>query len=496
MSLPPVIGDLTPLVPAITLLAFAAITLLFGVFTRERAALGGLALTGVTASLIFAFYLWMSSNASGVAAYALSGAYLGDALASAFTFVILLGTGLALVLADAHRERLHLDQPELHPLLLLASAGALVLVSAGDFVTMLLGLEIMSLAVYVLAAWRERSRVSEEAGMKYFLLGAFASAVLVYGMALIFGATGHFAFAGIAAAAAAPSFASHGLLLLGAVFVLVGLGFKVAFAPFHQWAPDVYTGAPTPITAFMSVVVKTAAFGALLRVTGTLVDAVGPGAIGEVLPGVLAVLIALTLVVGNFGALLQSGVKRMLAYSAVAHAGYVGLAVLAGGEDGVRAAAFYLLAYTLTSVAAFAVLLSLMDDDDRGDRLERFAGLGRRRPWLAAGMAVTMLSLAGFPPFAGFIGKVLVFQAAIAAGHAALAVLGIATSVVAVVFYARVVTTMYLREPDAHAAPARPVGRRTATVLALGVIGTLVFGLFPGGWLDLVARAPWLASGF
>ncbi len=496
MNLPPIMGDLVVLVPVVTLVVFAALTLLFGVFTRERAALGGLALTGVIAALVFTVFLWLQARAGGVAVTALGGAFRGDALSYAFSFIILIGAGLAVVLADGHRVRLQLDQPEFHPLLLLAAAGGLVLVSAGDLVTLLLGLEIMSLAVYVLAAWRERSRVSEEAGMKYFLLGAFASAVLVYGIALTFGATGRFDFAGIAAAAAAPDFAARGLLLLGALFVLVGLAFKVAFAPFHQWLPDVYTGAPTPVTAFMSVVVKTAAFGALLRTTGTLVDALGVGPIGEVLPAVLAVSIGLTMVVGNFGALLQSGVKRMLAYSAVAHAGYVGLAVLAGGDAGVQAASYYLFTYTFASVAAFAVLLSLMDDDDRGDRLERLAGLGRRRPWLAAALAVIMLSLAGFPPFAGFIGKAVVFQAAIAAGHAALAVLGISTAVVAVVFYARVVMTMYLREPDAHTPVARPIPRRTAVVMAIGLAATVVFGLFPGLWLDWIARAPWWSAGF
>jgi len=496
MSLPPTMGDLTVLLPVVTLVVFASLTLLFGVFTRERAALAGLALTGVIAALAFTVFLWLDARAAGAPVVALGGAFRGDALAFAFSFIILVGAGLALVLADGHRVRLHLDQPEFHPLLLLAAAGGLVLVSAGDLVTALLGLEIMSLAVYVLAAWRERSRVSEEAGMKYFLLGAFASAVLVYGIALTFGATGHFDFAGIAVAAAAPDFAARGLLLLGALLLLVGLAFKVAFAPFHQWLPDVYTGAPTPVTAFMSVVVKTAAFGALLRTTGSLVEPLGVGAIGEVLPAVLAVSVGLTMVVGNFGALLQSGVKRMLAYSAVAHAGYVGLAVLVGGAAGIQAASYYLLTYTFTSVAAFAVLLSLMDDDDRGDRLERLAGLGRRRPWLAAALAVVMLSLAGFPPFAGFVGKAVVFQAAIAAGHASLAVLGIATAVVAVVFYARVVMTMYLREPDAHTPATRPVRRRTAVVMALGVAATLVLGVFPGLWLDWIARAPWWSAGF
>lgn len=495
MTLPPVIGDLMPLAPAAVLVVVAATALLAGVFARDRAPLVALALLGVAAALVLAFDQWSRANAAGTAGAALGGAYLGDAIGHAFTFVILLGTGLAVLLADAHRERLGMDHPELHPLLLLSAAGALVLVSAGDLVTLLLGLEIMSLAVYVLAAWRERSRSGEEAGMKYFLLGAFASAVFVYGMALVYGATGRFDFAGVAAAAADPSFAAHGVLLLGGVFVLVGLTFKAAFAPFHQWLPDVYSGSPTPITAFMSVVVKAAAFGALLRVAGTLFGALGPGALGEVLPGMFGVLVGATLVVGNFGALLQSGVKRMLAYSAIAHAGYVGLAVLAGGAEGAAAAAFYLLAYTLTTLVAFAVLLSIMDDDDRGDRLERLEGLGRRRPWLAAALAVSMLSLAGFPPFAGFIGKLMVFQAAIAAGHTALAVVGIATAVVAVAVYARVVVAMFLRDPAGHALPQRRVGRRTLAVLAVGVVGTIALGLFPGGWLDLVARTPWWALG-
>jgi NADH-quinone oxidoreductase subunit N len=490
MPLPPVIGDLTPLIPAVTLVLFAAITLLAGVFSRDKQSLGGIAVIGVVAALLFALYLWLDAAGKGLATSTLGGAYLGDALAHAFTFVILVGAGLAIALAGSHAERLKLDHPEFQPLLLLSAAGALVMVAAGDFVTLILGLEIMSLAVYVLAAWRERSRVGEEAGMKYFLLGAFASAVLVYGMALMFGATGRFDFAGITAAVAAADFAAYGLLLLGALFVVVGLGFKVAFVPFHQWLPDVYTGAPTPVTAFMSVVVKTAAFGALLRVSATLVPALDHGVYADVLPTVLALLVAATLIAGNTGALLQSGVKRMLAYSAVAHAGYLGLAVLAGGEAGVRAASFYLLAYTLTSMVAFAVLLCVMDDDDRGDRLERFAGLGRRRPWLAAAMALAMLNLAGFPPTAGFIGKLLVFQVAIAAGYLPLAVLAIITSVVAVVFYTRVVLSMFLRDGEAPASQSTAPSNGTNTVLTLGALGTLVFGLFAGTWLQFVARLP------
>jgi NADH-quinone oxidoreductase subunit N len=489
MILPPDVGDWAVIAPALVLALFAGVTLLFGVFSGERAPLGGLSLTGIGAALLVAGYLWLEPAAEGTRR-AFGGAVLADLPALAFTVVILIGAALATLLADAHVERMGLDQPEFHPLLLLSTAGALVLVSAGDLITMLLGLEIMSLAVYVLAAWRDRSRPSEEAGMKYFLLGAFASAFAIYGIALTYGATGRFGFAAIAEVAAAPGFDQGALLLLGAVFLLVGLGFKVAFAPFHQWAPDVYTGAPTPVTAFMSVVVKAAAFGVLLRVVDAFTGALGAGANAAVLPLLLSLLIGATLIVGNFGALLQSGLKRLLAYSAVAHAGYVGLAVLAGGDAGLRAAAFYLLAYTFTGLLAFAALLALLGDDDRGDRLERLAGLGRRRPLLAVALAVALGSLAGFPPFAGFVAKVVVFQAAIAAGHVALAVLGIVTSVVAVFYYARVALSMFLVDSAVARVPARerpPLGRRAAAALALALAGVLLLGLFPGGWLAAFA---------
>lgn len=493
MTLPPDLGDLMPLVPAITLVAFAALSLLYGVFASDRSALGPLALAGVGSALAFAVHKFMTAVATGAGSATLGGAFLGDGLAGAFTIVVLVGAALAMLVADGHAGRLRLDHPELFPLLLLATAGAVTLVSAGDLIVLLLGLEILSLAVYVLAAWREGSRSGEEAGMKYFLLGAFASAILVYGIALTYGATGRFDLAGIAAAIAAPGFDAAGLAALGGVFLLVGLGFKVAFAPFHQWAPDVYTGAPTPVTGFMSVVVKTAAFGALLRVAGAVVEAQG-GAYGEAFTVVLSLLVAATLVVGNTGALLQSGLKRMLAYSAVAHAGYVGLAVLAGGPDGVRAAAAYLLAYTFVNLLAFAVLTSLVGDDDGGDRLERLAGLGRRHPWTAGALALAMLGLAGFPPFVGFVGKVAVFQAAIAAGHVALAVLGIATAVVAVVYYGRVVLALYLRDPDPSTAALHRAPQATAA-LVIAAAGAVLLGLFPGWWLDLLARVPVLLGG-
>ena len=317
--------SLTPLAPALTLLITASVALLVGVWTRDARNGGALALLGLIAAAVFASLELIGAGAETTRAFGLQ--WLSDAPAAALSVTVLVGAFLSVLLGWDALAPAGMDRPEYHPLMLLATTGALVMIHAGDFVTLILGLEILSLSVYALSAWRSGDHGSEEAGMKYFLLGAFASAILIYGMALLYGATGDVAYVGIAADlqdGVGP------LALMGGMLVLVGLAFKVSFAPFHQWAPDVYTGAPTPVTAFMSVVVKAAAFGALVRVFAEA----WPGVVPEI-EVALAALVALTLIVGNFGALLQSGVKRMLAYSAVAHAGYLGLAVLAAGQDAI-----------------------------------------------------------------------------------------------------------------------------------------------------------------
>lgn len=316
--------------------------------------------------------------------------------------------------------------------------------------------------------------------MKYFLLGAFGSAVLIYGAALLYGASGSFVYEHVVAALAQGSVLS--LATVGAALVLAGLGFKAALAPFHQWSPDVYTGAPTPVVTFMSVVVKAAAFAALIRVAAAIVPEVAPW-----LTTALAVSVAATMVIGNLGALMQRGVKRMLAYSAVAHAGYLGLAVLAPNHGGVEAAVWYLTAYALMNAGAFAVLSLMVDGNDRGDDIERFAGLGSTRPGLALALTVFLLSLGGIPPLAGFAGKVMVFQAAIEAGYLWLALLGILTSVVALVYYFRVVAAMYFRRPE-YPAPAFR-SQATDVAIAVAVGGTVLLGLLPGWWHDAVRGA-------
>lgn len=484
MTFPPVVAvDWGHLAPALALLATAVVGLLLALYQRDSRLTVGAALVGLATSFLFNLSVFLSDSAGG-ASFGLR--WLADAPALAFNFVVLLGTALAVLVSYDQLGRLDMDHPEYYPLMLLSALGAMVMAAAGDLVTLLLGLEVLSLPVYVLSAWRPQARQSEEAGMKYFLLGAFGSAVLVYGAALLYGAAGSFVYADVAAALAGGSLLS--LATLGAAFVLVGLSFKAALVPFHQWSPDVYTGAPTPVVTFMSVVVKAAAFAALLRVAATVAPEVSPW-----LQDALAVAVAATLVVGNLAALVQRGVKRMLAYSAVAHAGYLGLAVLAPDHGGVEAAVWYLTAYTLMNAGAFAVLSLVVDRNDQGDDVERFAGLGQTRPGLALALTVFLLSLGGIPPLAGFAGKVMVFSAAVEAGYVWLALLGILTSVVALVYYFRVVAAMYFRRPEYPA----PSFRSSATdvAIAAALAGTVLLGLLPGWWHEAV-RGAQAALGF
>ena len=470
--------------PAITLLVTAAVTLFFALSARDSRGAAAVAIIGLVTASVFTVAQLLAGEPTA-SSFGLR--YLGDVPALALTIVILLGTAIAVLVSWDQLGRGAMEHPEYYPLMLLAALGAVIMASAGDLITLILGLEIMSLPVYALSAWRTRDRQSEEAGMKYFLLGAFGSAILIYGTALVYGASGSFVYGDIVASLTGSNLTL--LATVGGALVLAGLGFKAALAPFHQWAPDVYTGAPTVVVTFMSVVVKVGAFAALLRIATVVFPVLQPWLLTA-----LAVMVALTLVVGNFSALMQRGVKRMLAYSSIAHAGYLGLALLATDNGGGAAAAFYLTAYAFMNAGAFAVLSLVSDANDHGDDLERFAGLGRRQPLLAAVMTVFMLSLGGIPFLGGFMGKVLVFQAAIDAGYVWLAVLGIATSIVALVYYFRVVGYMYFRE-SAYDAPAfRSKAAQIAIVVALA--GTVLLGVFPGWWHTLLSEGPRLLASF
>jgi NADH-quinone oxidoreductase subunit N len=346
----------------------------------------------------------------------------------------------------------------------------MLLVQSTDLIAVFLGIELMSIPIYVLAGFDRRRPQSNESALKYFLVGSFASAILLYGMALLYGATGHTDYEGLRAGLdLANPLAAVGLGLL-----LVGFAFKIAVVPFHQWTPDVYEGAPTSVTAYMSVTVKVAAFAALLR----FLDVAAPD-----VTSLLVVLAALTLVVGNVMAVVQQNVKRLLAYSSVAHAGYALLGLVAASDEGHAALLFYLLAYVFMNLGAFAVIVTLARDGRDLDRMTDFAGLARTRPWLAALMTLFMISLAGIPGTVGFMAKFTIFAAAVHAGHVGLVVLAVLTSVISVYYYLRLPVLMYMSEPAEAPGPAHEVALGESLVLGVSAAAVVVLGIFPNHWL-------------
>ena len=405
-----------------------------------------------------------------------------------FRFVadwLLLGTaGLTVLVSFDYLERERLLAPEYYALLLFATLGMMLMVGAGDLMVVFLGLELMSVAVYALAGINRHSAAAAEAALKYFLLGAFASGFLLYGIALVYGATATTNLSQIGVQVRTLGLEGSPMLLIGLALLLVGFGFKVAAVPFHMWAPDVYDGSPTPVTGYMATAVKAAAFAALLRV---LDEAFGRVPTWHQLVWWLAVA---TMVVGNLVALVQRTVKRMLAYSSIAHAGYLLVAVAAGTSAGSAAFLFYLAAYTLTTLAAFALLAAKGRDGERDVRIDDLAGLGARRPWLAFALAVCMLSLLGFPATAGFIGKWYILVAATTAGQLPLAAILVLTSVISAGYYLPVIMAMYMQpEPFEQAHRGMRLGRLAGAVVAVSVAGLLFLGIRPNRLLELATTS-------
>jgi NADH-quinone oxidoreductase subunit N len=460
--------NLRVIAPALIVAISAIVVLLAELATppNRKRWLGYLSIAGLLLAAVAAAAL------AGPAVSAFRGMVVADNFGVFLTLVILLGAVLSILLSMDYIRVHGLEQGEYYVLVLASVSGMIMMATASDLIIVFLGLELLSLPLYILAAFQRENGASLEAGLKYFLLGAFSSAFLLYGIALIYGATGTTQFDALAKFIL-PLSSVNDLLIVGFGLVLVGLAFKVAVVPFHWWTPDVYEGAPTAVTAFMSVAVKAAAFGALFR--AFLIAVPAPAIDWRILMSVLAVL---TMTLGNVAALLQSNIKRMLAYSSIAHAGYILVALVAAGQNGAAAALFYLLAYTVTNLGAFGAVIALGDEARERLNVDEFAGAARAHPLVAAAMSICLLSLAGFPPFGGFVGKFLVFGAAVENGWTWLAVVGVLNSLVSVYFYLRPVVQMYMHDP----APNWDKGRVAPLVgiaLVLAVLGVVLLGVFP-----------------
>jgi len=467
--MPELSANWSAILPHLILCATASVVLLISAGRQGRA--GGWALylsaAGALAALIAA---WMTPT--GPAAFA--GSVAVDGMARILNVLLAFSAFMTLLLTSGYAGRWEVESGEFYALILFATAGMMALAGGLDLVTIFVGLEVASVSQYILAAFRWREPRSIEASVKYLLLGAFASGFLLYGIALVFGATGSTNLHEIALSVSRGGITGSPLLLAGLGFLLVGLGFKISAVPFHMWTPDVYQGAPTVVTGFMAAGPKIAVMAALLRILGVGFESARPE--WTVILWWLAVL---TMVVGNVLALVQRDVKRLLAYSAIAHAGYLLVALVAGQELGGISILYYMAVYALTTLGSFGVVALVKNEDDGGTDLDAFAGLGFQRPWLGAAMAIFMFSLAGIPPTAGFVGKFYIFSGAIQSGHVVLAVIGVMASLVSVYYYLRVVVAMYMR-PQAAGEPALAVtSPALGLALAISVAGILFLGVYP-----------------
>ncbi len=466
--------------PVICLAAFGLLALLVVPANRGNSrVLGFVTIIGMLTTTVILVRQWMAWSAVGVQETA-GGMVRVDGFGLFFSFILMLIGMLTVLYSMTFLEREDADQGEFYALMLFCLAGMLMMLHTTHLIMVLVGLEVFSLSLYVITGLTRMRLRSVESAMKYFLLGAFSSGFIVYGMAFLYGATGSLELARIAEVAGAePST----MLWIGMGLLLIGLAFKVGVVPFHQWVPDVYQGAPTSVTGFMAAATKTAAFAVLLRL---LVGAFG--AQTEIWIPLITWLAILTMTVGNVVALAQTNLKRLLAFSSIAHAGYLLIAVVCPNEGGVGAILFYLTSYAVMTVGAFAVLSAVGRggvESERGYELADWAGLGWRRPMLSLAMMFFLFSLAGIPPTAGFLGKYVVFQAAIKSEQYLLSVVGVLNAAVAAYYYLRVVVTMYMRESDQEELPL-PVTPATATVLMVSVVGVLYLGLAPGRLLDVI----------
>ena len=474
MEIPAV--NFTPILPEIVLVGTALLVLLIAAYSSSRKGIALLSIAGFLVAAALSFVIKVEPPQT------FQGMLVVDHYALYVNLVILLAAFLALLLSYYYTPEFTRSQGGYYALILLATAGMMTMAAATDLVTVFLALEVLSLSLYVLAGYNRHNPRSGEAALKYFLLGAFSSAFFLYGIALMYGATGT---TNLAQIVAGKNLQSGSLLwYAGGALLLVGFSFKISVVPFHMWTPDVYQGSPTPVTAFMAVGAKAAGFAALMRV---LLYALG--GMKTTWAWAFAILALLTMTLGNLAALRQTSVKRMLAYSSIAHAGYMLVGLTAGTQRGVAAVLFYLLSYAFMNIGAFAVLVALERRGEQDVTLDEVKGLSRRRPLLAAAMAVFMLSLAGIPPLVGFMGKLYVFSAAVDAGWVWLAVLAMLNSVISAYYYLRVVVNMYMHEAEEEEAAPAKAPWTVSLALWLTALGTIFMGVIPGPIIVLAQQS-------
>jgi len=468
------------IMPSLVLTCFGMATLLISVFSR-RGQTTHVAWISVLGIIVTGFYSMAAWNNPQTGFY---DSVVLDNFSTFFNIIFLIAAGLTILMSDDYLKREGYPIGEYYPLILFTTAGAMWMASGNDLMTVFLGLEVLSISLYALAGLFRGQLQSNEAGLKYFLLGAFSTGFLLYGIALTYGVTGSTKIQTIADYFAAnPQALTSPMAIAGMLLISIGFLFKVAAAPFHMWTPDVYQGAPTPVTAFMSAGPKAAAFAAFIRVL-----TIGMEGMEADWTAILWVLAVLTMIVGNFIAIYQTNLKRMLAYSSIAHAGYALVGLVAANEIGISGILFYMLAYTFMNIGAFAVLVLAGKAGEENLTLQGFAGLGFKRPMLGVAMTIFLISLMGIPPTAGFTGKFFIFAGAIKAGYVWLAVLGVLNSAVSLYYYLRVIVYMYFKNPEEDFSWIK-MHAGAAVSIVIAIVGVLYLGILPGSVMELAKLA-------
>jgi NADH-quinone oxidoreductase subunit N len=468
--------DLVSLAPVLVLTVFAMGVLVLDLFAgKNKTLLAFVSIIGLMVTAISAF------AKVGLPAHSFNDSYIVDHLSICFILIFTLSSALAILISIDYNSRENINAGEFYSLILFCTVGMIVLASSTDLIMIFLGIEIVSICLYVLAGIRRGNFKSNEAALKYFLLGAFATGFLLYGMALMYGATGTTNLIKIADLIKSGGIISEPLLLIGAVLLLIGFGFKVASVPFHMWAPDVYQGAPSPVTAFMAVGPKAAALVAFFRVFAETLPEIS--SFWETL---LITISILTMFIGNLGAIMQTNIKRLLAYSSISHVGYILMAILAKNSMGSSSLIFYMITYAFMIFGIFGIIIMLGRKGEENLELEGYSGLGFKHPMIALCMTIFLLSLGGLPPLAGFVAKFYIFNAALEQGFLMLVIVAVLNSAISLYYYLRVIVYMYMKEPVGEFQVS--LSPLTLFVVALSIFGTIQLGIFPDPIISLAQQ--------